>query len=50
MTLKIRPPDMDRLHAGFTGQTTIQLKDFGMDGVIGDAPIKLAVQAEGVRQ
>ncbi len=36
--------------AGFTGHTTIQLADFGMDGVIGNAPIKLIIQVEGVRQ
>lgn len=36
--------------SGFTGTTTIQLGDFGMGGVIGDAPIKLIVQVEGIRQ
>ncbi len=36
--------------AGFTGHTTIQLADFGMDGLIGDAPIKLTIQVEGIRQ
>jgi len=36
--------------AGFAGTTTIQLKDYNMDGVIGDAAIKITVHAEGVRQ
>jgi len=36
--------------AGFSGETTIQLADFGMDGLIGDAPIKLILQVEGIRQ
>ena len=36
--------------AGFVGTTSIQLKDFGMDGVIGDTEIKLTLHAEGIRQ
>lgn len=36
--------------AGFTGSTTIQLKDYGMGGVIGNAAIKIIVHAEGIRQ
>jgi len=36
--------------AGFMGTTTIQLKDYDMGGVIGDAAIKITVHAEGIRQ
>lgn len=36
--------------AGFVGTTTLQLKDFGMDGVLGDAPIEITVHVEGIRQ
>lgn len=35
---------------GFTGATMIQLKDYDMGGVIGDAAIKITVHAEGIRQ
>lgn len=36
--------------AGFQGSTTVKLADFGMDGVLGDAPVKINVFVEGIRQ
>lgn len=36
--------------AGFSGETTITLSDFGMDGVIGNADVVLSIVAEGVCQ
>lgn len=36
--------------AGFTGTTTINLSDYGMDGPLGDLPITLNIFVEGIRQ
>jgi polyisoprenoid-binding protein YceI len=36
--------------AGFSGATTINLGDFGMDGPLGNAPVKLSIHVEGIRQ
>lgn len=36
--------------AGFKGSTTIQLGDFGMDGMLGNAPVNLSLFVEGIRQ
>ena len=36
--------------AGFTGETVINLKDFGMDGMLGAADVKITVNVEGIRQ
>lgn len=36
--------------AGFSAETTILLGDFGMDGVIGNAPIRVIIHVEGIRQ
>jgi polyisoprenoid-binding protein YceI len=36
--------------AGFSGTTTINLGDFGMDGPLGNAPVTLNIHVEGIRQ
>ncbi|MFK4753614.1 YceI family protein [Oceanobacter antarcticus] len=36
--------------AGFTGTTTIMLKDYNMDGYLGNLPVELELNVEGVRQ
>jgi polyisoprenoid-binding protein YceI len=36
--------------AGFKGSTTIQLGDFGMDGMLGNAPVTITLFVEGIKQ
>lgn len=36
--------------AGFTGVTTIMLGDYGMDGYLGNAPVEMSLNIEGIRK
>lgn len=36
--------------AGFSGSTTIMLKDYKMDGALGNLPVDLELYVEGIRQ
>lgn len=36
--------------AGFTGTTSINLGDYGMDGYLGNLPVELELNVEGIRQ
>jgi len=36
--------------AGFKGTTTIFLGDYGMDGMLGNAPVEITLHVEGIKQ
>jgi len=36
--------------AGFTGETTIFLGDYGIDGILGNAPVDIVLHVEGIKQ